>query len=77
LALRIRDCISQREFITSAGNHEIASIGAWQSNWYAANNEIEQELADLWKQANAEGESRAAYARTLHPLVGHSESGAE
>jgi len=25
----------------------------------------------------AEGESRAASARTLHPLVGHSESGAE
>ena len=27
------------------------------------------------RAANAEGESRAASARTLHPFVGHSESG--
>lgn len=52
LTLRIRDCISRREFITAAGNYELHHFGAWQSNWFAANNEIEQELADLWKQAN-------------------------
>ncbi len=54
LALQIRDCISRREFITAAGNYELHHFGAWQSNWFAANNEIEQELADLWKKANSE-----------------------
>ena len=49
--VKIRDCISRREFITAAGNHELNHCGAWQSNWYAINNDIEQELCDLWKEA--------------------------
>jgi hypothetical protein len=52
LVLQIRDCISRREYITAVGNYELHHFGAWQSNWSVVNNEIEQELSDLWKKAN-------------------------
>ena len=53
--LRIRDCISRREFVTAAGNYELAHFGEWQSNWYAVENEIAQDLVDLWKLAEKAG----------------------
>jgi hypothetical protein len=52
LALKLRNAIASKEWITAAANVEVAKYGEWQCDWYTAMREAENEITALLHSAN-------------------------
>jgi hypothetical protein len=69
LALRIRNAIADKEWLTAAANHDVAKFGQWQCDWQEGIRDVNRELHELWEESNASGHGRGI-PRTVDPVVG-------
>ena len=54
LALRIRNAIADKEWLTAAANHDVAKFGEWQCDWQEGIRDANRELHELWEEANTD-----------------------